>query len=257
MARPDLPGLVREVERTCRGSALERLATAVALSEELSSLSDALVGHFVEGAREGGASWAQIGVVLGVTKQAAQQRFVTPPSIAVLRPRGKRMPRAFTRRLRGGPGGGGQGPFERFDDMSRRALVLAQLEARGLGHGYLGTEHLLLGVAAEATERHGAERVEGAGLGLEAIRERVRTIIGEGSMDDWEGPIPFTPRAKKVLDLAWRESRRSEADAVGPQHLFLALIREGEGVAAAILTDMAADRGRTQTTILELLRSPA
>lgn len=256
MTGPDLPGLVREVERTCRGSALECLATAVALSEDLNSLSDALVVHFVEGARGEGASWAQIGVVLGVTKQAAQQRFVAPPSVAVLRPRGKRVPRSFARRLRGGRGGGGRGPFERFDAMGRRAIVLAQLEARGLGHGYLGTEHLLLGVAAEATERHGAKRVENAGLGLEPIRERVRTIIGQGSMDDWEGPIPFTPRAKKVLDLAWRECRHSGAAAVGPEHLFLALSREGEGVAAGILTDMGADRGGTQSAILELLRSP-
>jgi hypothetical protein len=253
MAGPDLPTLIRQVERSCRGTSLERLATAVALSDHLSSLADDVVGHFVAAARDSGASWAQIGVMLGVTKQAAQQRFV-PARIMGDRQRGDTvLPRSLRRRDRRARTERLEGLFDRFDPRTERAVVLAQSEARALGHAYLGTEHLLLGVAAEAAERRGADRTDAAGLGPEPIRARIRAIVGQGSSDEPEGRIPFTPRAKKVLDIAWRECVRQNAVAVRPDHLFAAFLREREGIAAGVLREMGVDRGAPLGAILDLL----
>ncbi len=129
--------------------------------------------------------------------------------------------------------------FERFTDRSRRVIVLAQEEARELNHNYIGTEHILLGLCHEGNGV--AVRVlEAQGVRLGAVRERVEEIVGRGQAEP-SGHIPFTPRAKKVLELALRESQELGHEYIGTEHLLLGLIREGQGVAARVLGDLVPD----------------
>jgi ATP-dependent Clp protease ATP-binding subunit ClpC len=123
--------------------------------------------------------------------------------------------------------------FERFTDRARKVVVLAQEEARGLGHNYIGTEHLLLGLCAEGSGV-GAVVLEDAGLSLPMLRADVQRIIGE-STGAPQGQIPFTPRAKKVLELALREALKLSHNYIGTEHILLGIGAEGEGVAAQIL----------------------
>ena len=189
---------------------LGRVRAAVEVADELGSLGDELVNHYVEAARGAGASWAQIGVQLGVSKQAAQQAFVAPT------PR----PSRFGRRHR------------KWSGEAGLALKASIAEAASFGHNHVGTEHLLLalingqGVAGAALRRLGVE--------YEVIRGHVEAIIGKGDSTR-SHHIPFTPRTKKVIELASREAIRLQHDQVRTEHLLLALIREGQGVAPQIL----------------------
>jgi ATP-dependent Clp protease ATP-binding subunit ClpC len=139
------------------------------------------------------------------------------------------------RRLRVAPSGGTEeaGMFERFTDRARKVVVLAQEEARVLGHNYIGTEHLLLGLCSEGSGV-GAVVLEDAGLSLPMLRADVQRIIGEVSGAP-QGQIPFTPRAKKVLELALREALKLSHNYIGTEHILLGIVAEGEGVAAQIL----------------------
>ena len=120
--------------------------------------------------------------------------------------------------------------FERFTDRARRVVVLAQEEARMLNHNYIGTEHILLGLIHEG-EGVAAKGLESLGISLEAVRSQVEEIIGQGQQAP-SGHIPFTPRAKKVLELSLREALQLGHNYIGTEHILLGLIREGEGVAA-------------------------
>jgi ATP-dependent Clp protease ATP-binding subunit ClpC len=131
--------------------------------------------------------------------------------------------------------------FERFTERARRVVVLAQEEARMLGHAYIGTEHLLLGLLHEG-ENVAAKALESMGISLDGMRQAVERIIGPGVQPVSEsGHIPFTPRAKKVLELARRESVQLGVNHIGAEHILLALIREGGGVAAQVLTGAGVD----------------
>ncbi|WOP17255.1 ATP-dependent Clp protease ATP-binding subunit [Raineyella sp. LH-20] len=141
--------------------------------------------------------------------------------------------------------------FERFTDRARRVVVLAQDEARALNHNYIGTEHLLLGLIHEG-EGVAAKALEQLGISLEAVREKVVEIIGEGQQAP-KGHIPFTPRAKKVLELSLREALQLNHSYIGTEHILLGLIREGEGVAAQVLVKLGADLNRVRSTVLQLL----
>jgi ATP-dependent Clp protease ATP-binding subunit ClpA len=145
--------------------------------------------------------------------------------------------------------------FERFTDRARRVVVLAQEEARMLSHNYIGTEHLLLGLARE--ERGvAAKTLESLGISLQAIRSQVEGIIGRGqSMPS--GHIPFTPRAKKVLELSLREARALHHDYIGTEHILLGLIREGQGVAAQVLVKLGAELDRVRRQVIQLLQGYA
>src|SRR5438876_8758362 len=136
--------------------------------------------------------------------------------------------------------------FERFTDRARRVVVLAQEEARMLNHNYIGTEHILLGLIHEG-EGVAAKALESLGISLEAVRSQVEEIIGQGQAAP-TGHIPFTPRAKKVLELSLREALQLGHNYIGTEHILLGLIREGEGVAAQVLQKLGADpnRGRQQ-----------
>ena len=141
--------------------------------------------------------------------------------------------------------------FERFTDRARRVVVLAQEEARMLNHNYIGTEHILLGLIHEG-EGVAAKALESLGISLEAVRQQVEEIIGQGQQAP-SGHIPFTPRAKKVLELSLRESRQLGHDYIGTEHILLGLIREGEGVAAQVLVKLGADLNRVRQQVIQLL----
>src|SRR5215213_648008 len=134
--------------------------------------------------------------------------------------------------------------FERFTDRARRVVVLAQEEARLLNHNYIGTEHILLGLIHEG-EGVAAKALESLGISLEAVRAQVEEIIGHGGTAP-SGHIPFTPRAKKVLELSLREALQLGHNYIGTEHILLGLIREGEGVAAQVLVKLGADLNRVR-----------
>jgi ATP-dependent Clp protease ATP-binding subunit ClpC len=141
--------------------------------------------------------------------------------------------------------------FERFTDRARRVVVLAQEEARMLNHNYIGTEHILLGLIHEG-EGVAAKALESMGISLDAVRAQVEEIIGQGQQAP-SGHIPFTPRAKKVLELSLREALQLGPNYIGTEHILLGLIREGEGVAAQVLVKLGADLNRVRSTVIQLL----
>ncbi|HET9501296.1 MAG TPA: Clp protease N-terminal domain-containing protein, partial [Marmoricola sp.] len=141
--------------------------------------------------------------------------------------------------------------FERFTDRARRVVVLAQEEARKLSHNYIGTEHILLGLIHEG-DGIAAKALESLGISLEGVRAQVEEIIGLGQQAP-SGHIPFTPRAKKVLELSLREALQLGHNYIGTEHILLGLIREGEGVAAQVLQKLGADLNRVRQQVIQLL----
>src|SRR5271166_2329542 len=142
--------------------------------------------------------------------------------------------------------------FERFTDRARRVVVLAQEEARMLNHNYIGTEHILLGLIHEG-EGVAAKSLESLGISREGVRSQVEEIIGQGQQAPSSGHIPFTPRAKKVLELSLREALQLGHNYIGTEHILLGLIREGEGVAAQVLVRLGADLNRVRQQVIQLL----
>src|SRR5438128_2641335 len=145
--------------------------------------------------------------------------------------------------------------FERFTDRARRVVVLAQEEARMLNHNYIGTEHILLGLIHEG-EGVAAKALQSLGISLEAVRSQVAEIIGQGQSAP-TGNIPFTPRAKKVLELSLREALHLGHNYIGTEHILLGLIHEGEGVAAQVLQKMGGDLNRVRQQVIQLLHGYA
>jgi ATP-dependent Clp protease ATP-binding subunit ClpA len=143
--------------------------------------------------------------------------------------------------------------FERFTDRARRVVVLAQEEARILNHNYIGTEHILLGLIHDG-EGVATTVLESLGIPRELVRSRVEEIIGHGQAPQ-SGHIPFTPRAKKVLELSLREALQLGHDYIGAEHILLGLIREGQGVAAQVLQKLGADLSRVRLKVIELLEA--
>src|ERR1700685_1302201 len=142
--------------------------------------------------------------------------------------------------------------FERFTDRARNVVVLAQQEARLLKHNYIGTEHILLGLVRES-DGLAAKALEALGIGLDAVREQVEEIIGRGQKSP-SGHIPFTPRAKKVLELSLREALQFGHNYIGTEHILLGLIREGDGVAAQVLVRLGGDLSAVRQQVIRLLR---
>ena len=144
--------------------------------------------------------------------------------------------------------------FERFTDRARRVVVLAQEEARYLNHNYIGTEHILLGLLNEG-EGIAAQALESLDIDLASVRDEVVKIIGQGQQSP-SGHIPFTPRAKKVLELSLREALQLGHNYIGTEHILLGLIREGEGVAAQVLQQLGAELQKVRQTVIQLLSGP-
>jgi hypothetical protein len=143
------------------------------------------------------------------------------------------------------------GVFERFTDRARKVLMLAQEEARLLNHSFIGTEHILLGLIREG-DGVGARALRSLGISLEAVREKVAETIGMSASAP-TAPPPFTPRAKKVLELSFREALARHHDYIGTEHLLLGLVREGEGVACTVLVNLGADLPRVRQAVFELM----
>lgn len=242
---PDLDQLISAVETESPGAdPLARLASAARARDDLDTLTDALLDHFVEQARAAGCSWSQIGGVLGVSKQAAQQRHTAAESAA--RRFVARLPELFR----------SERPdrtalFSRFTADSRAVVVQAQVAAQRLQHHFIGTEHLLLGVLA-GPDNVGARALAELGVTPEGAEAAVVDIIGRGS-EPAAGHIPFTPRSKKILELALRHALKLGHKHIGPEHVLLALTAEGQGVAAQILARQGIDHRRTSQVILRLL----
>jgi ATP-dependent Clp protease ATP-binding subunit ClpC len=142
--------------------------------------------------------------------------------------------------------------FERFTDRARRVIVLAQDEARLLNHNYIGTEHILLGLIHEG-EGVAAQALESVGLTLDSVREQVEELVGKGQTPP-SGHIPFTPRAKRVLELSLREALQINHSYIGTEHVLLGLIREGEGVAVQVLIKMGLDLSRVRNAVMDLMQ---
>jgi len=140
--------------------------------------------------------------------------------------------------------------FERFTERARRVVVSAQEEARDLNHSYIGTEHLLLGLMRDA-DSVGARALQELEIRQDAVRERVIEIIGRGKGAP-SGHIPFTPRAKKVLELSLREALELKHAYIGTEHILLGLVREGEGVAAQVLDKLGGSLSRVRDKVIEL-----
>ncbi len=143
--------------------------------------------------------------------------------------------------------------FERFTDRARRVVVLAQEEARLLNHNYIGTEHILLGLIHEG-EGVAAQALESLKISLESVREEVESVIGQGGSAP-SGHIPFTPRAKKILELSLREALKLKHNYIGTEHILLGLLREGEGVAAQVLVKLGAGLPRVREQVIQLLEA--
>ncbi len=144
--------------------------------------------------------------------------------------------------------------FERFTERARQVVVLAQEEARILKHNYIGTEHILLGLLREE-EGLAARVLEQLDITVEEVRAQVARIVGQGD-EVTTGQIPFTPRAKKVLELALREALSLGHNYIGTEHILLGLVRENEGVAARILLDFDADAEKIRNEIIRMLSGP-
>src|SRR4051812_46023976 len=144
--------------------------------------------------------------------------------------------------------------FERFTERARQVVVLAQDEARTLKHNYIGTEHILLGLLREE-EGLAARVLDSLDITVEEVRQQVARIVGQGD-EATSGQIPFTPRAKKVLELALREALSLGHNYIGTEHILLGLVRENEGVAARILLDFDADAEKIRNEIIRMLSGP-
>jgi hypothetical protein len=225
----ELIGYVRSTE----GTALDHVSAAVGVSEHLGELADHLIGHFVDQARKTGASWTEIGRSMGVTKQAAQKRFVAKDTDWQTL-----LQEAFRAH-----------PFARFTDRARRAVQAAQHEAREHRHDHIGTEHLALGMLAEPL-----------GISREATRQ---ALVAALPPPDVEGPvtaedIPFTQPAKKVLELALREALLLGHNYIGTEHLLLGVLDEEGGLGARTLNDLGVSREAAgQWLVPELQRMAA
>jgi ATP-dependent Clp protease ATP-binding subunit ClpC len=145
--------------------------------------------------------------------------------------------------------------FERFTERAKQVVVLAQDEARALSHNYIWTEHILLGLLREE-EGLAARVLESLDITVEEVRARVARIIGPGDEPIVSGQIPFTPRAKKVLELSLREALSLKHNYIGTEHILLGLVRENEGVAARILLDFDADAEKIRNEIMRVLSAP-
>jgi hypothetical protein len=215
----DISGLVEQ--RAQSSDPLDRLKAAVAVVDELRNVGEEVLDRFVAESRDARCSWSEVGAVLGVSKQAAQQRF----------PAGGP--------LRSWPDG--------VTDTVRAAMVLAQEESRYLGHNYVGNEHLLLGLLAQ-TDGVAADVLGGLGVTREAIVARTREIVGAGTPRRWE-PLGVSPRLKRGLELARAEARRLGHRCVGTEHVLLGIARLDEGVGARLLRELGAPPDRVREEV--------
>jgi hypothetical protein len=217
-----LDDLIQHVKgRHPDGDALTHLSDAVAASTTLGELADHLIGHFVDQARRSGASWTQIGENMGVTKQAAQKRFVVT--------------------------GDEKDRFKRFTQRARSSIVAAQEEARTAGHTGIRPEHLVLGLLIDQ-DALSVKAIMALGVTVEAVRERMVAVVGSETPKQLKGHIPFTPKSKELLEQAVLEALGLGHNYVGTEHLLLAAIEVDSSAATALI-----DLGVTHDLVKDLI----
>ena len=233
----ELIGYVRSQE----GTALDHVSAAVRISEHLGELADHLIGHFVDQARKTGASWTEIGQSMGVTKQAAQKRFVPRATSAE-----DLLSDAFQDHL-----------FSRFTPRAKRTVTAAMEEAREHRHGFIGTEHLALGLLDEP-EGLAVKAIEALGVTPEAARQALVAALLPATADEpMPGRIPFTPRARKVLELALREALSLGHNYIGTEHILLGVLAEEDGIGGKTLTGLGVTKERVLEWLIPVLEQLA
>ncbi|MFF8790706.1 Clp protease N-terminal domain-containing protein [Streptomyces sp. NPDC015125] len=224
-----LDDLIEAIKKV-HGDALEQLQSAVVAADHLGEVADHLIGHFVDQARRSGASWTEIGKSMGVTRQAAQKRFVTKDE----------------------PAPDMSQDFGRFTPRARSVVVASQNKAREGSHPQIGTEHLVLGLLDDP-EGLAAQVIVAQGVQLETVGAVVTEALPEPSGEPLPALVPFDARAKKALELTFREALRLGHNYVGTEHLLLALLEQenGEGV----LSGLGLDKTSTEEYVSAALRA--
>lgn len=227
-----LDDLIEAIKKT-HTDALEQLTDAVLAAEHLDDVADHLIGHFVDQARRSGASWTDIGKSMGVTRQAAQKRFVPkdPGAASDLDPN--------------------QG-FGRFTPRARKVVVVSQSEARNAHHPQIGPGHLVLGLLSEP-DGLAAQVIVGLGVELDAVREAVTATLPEGTGTTMPELIPFDADAKKVLEMTFREALRLGHNYVGTEHVLLALLEHEDGTGT--LHELGLDKAAVESQVVSALEA--
>lgn len=220
---PTLQELIDEVRADAAGEeALVQLSQASMTVTDLEQVGDALLGHFVDQCRRGGHSWSEISRALGVTKQAAHKRFTSEPTT-----------------------------FERFTERAKSVLSKSRTEAHRLGHGFVGTEHLLLALF-DVPDGLAMRVLDGAGVSKPMVEEQVLTLIKRTSASEG-GRLPFTPRAKAVLSQSATVALDLGHNYIGTEHLLLGLFVDENSVAAKVLQQLGVDQALLRDRIIEML----
>lgn len=211
--------------------ALDQLQDAVIAADHLGDVADHLIGHFVDQARRSGASWTEIGKSMGVTRQAAQKRFVAkgPGEPTDLDP--------------------SQG-FGRFTPRAKNVVMAAQNEARAAGNSEIGTEHLVLGLLSEP-EGLAAAFIKAQGVALDTVRQEATAALPAASEEELPELLPYNAGARKALELTFREALRMGHNYIGTEHILLALLEHEDG--AGLLTGLGLDKATAETAITEAL----
>ncbi|WBB80737.1 ATP-dependent Clp protease ATP-binding subunit [Micromonospora sp. WMMD882] len=220
----ELIGAIKKVHT----DALDQLSSAVVAADHLGDLADHLIGHFVDQARRSGASWTEIGRSMGVSKQAAQKRFVAKGGEATMDP--------------------AEG-FNRFTPRARNVVAAAQEEARAAGNPQIGPEHMVLGLLAEP-DALAARAIVAQGVSADAVRQAVTAVLPPAAAEV-PGLIPYNAQAKKAMELTFREALRLGHNYVGTEHLLLALLEQEAG--DGVLSGLGIDKGAVEANVLETI----
>ncbi|MGW4401009.1 Clp protease N-terminal domain-containing protein [Amycolatopsis nivea] len=225
-----LDDLISAIKANNETDALAQLTDAVYVGQHLGDVADHLIGHFVDQARRSGASWTDIGASMGVSKQAAQKRFVPKSD---------------------DPSGGIQRMFGRYTDRARHVIVAAQQAAIDGKSPEIDTVHLLLGLLSEP-DALAAGAIVAQGITLEAVREAAEAKLPE-PVDEAPEKVPFAAAGKKTLELTLREGLRLGHNYIGTEHILLALLEQGEGAGYEVLAALGVDKEQAETKIKEFL----
>ncbi|MGW2057835.1 Clp protease N-terminal domain-containing protein [Streptomyces sp. NPDC001840] len=222
-----LDDLIQAIKNV-HGNALDQLQSAVVAADHLGDVADHLIGHFVDQARRSGASWTEIGKSMGVTRQAAQKRFVTKDE----------------------PAPGANQDFGRFTERARSVVVASQNKAREGGHTQIGTGHLVLGLLDDP-EGLAARALVARGVQLATVKEAATEALPAPSGEPVPDLVPFDAQAKKVLELTFREALRLGHNYIGTEHLLLALLEQEDG--AGVLSGLGLDKTSTEEYVSAVL----
>lgn len=228
-----LDDLIQAIKKA-HTDALDQLTDAVIAADHLGDVADHLIGHFVDQARRSGASWTDIGRSMGVSKQAAQKRFVA---------------KASTEAAALDPNAG----FGRFTPRARNVVMASQEEARASRHAEIGPEHLVLGLLAEP-EALAARVIVARGVPLETVRETVSAAL-PAPADQVPDLIPYDARGKKALELTFREALRLGHNYIGTEHILLALLEQEDGT--GVLTDLGLEKAAVEADLAAALATLA